>query len=283
MRAVRFPPVGPLVFLALFSVYAEPSPTPSPQASASPSPDAVVITQPTPTPTPSLDEPLLMAISEGNLPEARRLLEAGANVNATIPHPASDYWKKKYFETKLDFYILDETGFTALMLACAEKKPDFVNLLLDHGANVDLKTKRDRQFALQFAARNKDIPTMKRLMKITPDSEAGKSWIRVDLNNQTASLWKDKKLVLVAHISSGQTGKATPMGEFLVTDKERAWKSTIFKVPMPYYLRLSCGDFGLHQGHVPGHPASHGCIRLPESDAKKFYEQTPVGTEVTVQ
>jgi lipoprotein-anchoring transpeptidase ErfK/SrfK len=68
-----------------------------------------------------------------------------------------------------------------------------------------------------------------------------------------------------------------------VTDKEKAWKSTIFKVAMPYYLRLSCKDFGLHAGVVPNHPASHGCIRLPEEAARKFFDQTPIGTLVTVE
>ena len=31
---------------------------------------------------------------------------------------------------------------------------------------------------------------------------------------------------------------------------------------MPYFMRLSCGDFGMHEGDLPGYPASHGCIRL---------------------
>ncbi|MEO8206118.1 MAG: L,D-transpeptidase family protein [Chthoniobacterales bacterium] len=284
MKALRILLAGPLVFLSCFSVDAEDS-SPAPQASASPASGQITeqTAEATPTPTPSLDEPLLMAVSEGNLSEVRHLLDAGANPNAAIPHPASDYWKKKYFETKLDFYVLEETNFTALMLACAEKKADIANLLLDYGANPLLKTKKDKAFALQMAARNKDIPLMKRLMGITPDSEAGKSWIRVDLNNQTASLWKDKKLILVSKISSGQSGRTTPLGEYVVTDKERTWKSTIFKVPMPYYLRLSCADFGLHQGYVPDHPASHGCIRLPEEDARKFFQQTPVGTAVSIQ
>ncbi|MEO6053225.1 MAG: L,D-transpeptidase family protein [Chthoniobacterales bacterium] len=269
---------------AFSCVYAgDPVVSSSPQNSASATPDLAAATPPTPTPTPTLDEPLLIAISEGNLSEVRKLLDAGANPNATIPHPATDYWKKKYPDGRMEFYATEESGFTALMLACAEEKDDFANLLLDRGADPNLKTKKDKAFALQMAARHKDIPIMKRMMGITPDSEAGKSWIRVDLQNQTASLWKDKKLILVAPISSGLKNKPTPTGEYIITDKERDWKSTIFKVPMPYFLRFSCGDFGMHQGHVPGHPASHGCIRLSESDAKKFFQQTPVGTAVSVQ
>ncbi|MFL5738728.1 MAG: DUF4286 family protein, partial [Flavisolibacter sp.] len=32
--------------------------------------------------------------------------------------------------------------------------------------------------------------------------------------------------------------------------------------PMPYFLEFSPG-YGLHQGYLPGVPASHGCIRMP--------------------
>ncbi|MEO6846100.1 MAG: L,D-transpeptidase family protein [Chthoniobacterales bacterium] len=283
MKPLRLPLASVAAICFALSLHAqESSPTPSPSPTALPS-ASVVEVSPTPSSTPNLDEPLMIAVSEGNLADVKKLLKEGASPNATITHPASDYWKKKYFESKLDFYILKETGFTALMLACAEKKNDIVNLLLDSGADPNLKTKLDKQFALQFAARNKEIAMMKRLMKITPDSEVGKSWIKVDLTAQTATLWQDKKLIYTSKISSGRDTKPTPPGEYIVTDKEKAWKSTIFKVPMPYYLRLSCADFGLHAGVVPGHPASHGCIRLPEKDAKAFFEKTPVGTEVTVE
>ena len=48
-------------------------------------------------------------------------------------------------------------------------------------------------------------------------------------------------------------------------------------------MRLSCLDFGMHAGYVPNYPASHGCIRLPEDTARKFFSEIPVGTVVTVQ
>jgi lipoprotein-anchoring transpeptidase ErfK/SrfK len=52
---------------------------------------------------------------------------------------------------------------------------------------------------------------------------------------------------------------------------------------MPYFIRLSCLDFGMHAGYVPNYPASHGCIRLPADTARKFFSEVPVGTLVTVQ
>jgi lipoprotein-anchoring transpeptidase ErfK/SrfK len=54
-------------------------------------------------------------------------------------------------------------------------------------------------------------------------------------------------------------------------------------VEMPYFMRLSCLDFGMHAGVVPNYPASHGCIRLPGDAARKFFSEIPIGTLVTVQ
>jgi ankyrin repeat protein len=72
-------------------------------------------------------------------------------------------------------------------------------------------------------------------------------------------------------------------GKYVITDKERNHWSTIYKVEMPYFMRLSCLDFGMHAGAVPNYPASHGCIRLPSEAARKLFAEIPVGTVVAVQ
>jgi lipoprotein-anchoring transpeptidase ErfK/SrfK len=53
---------------------------------------------------------------------------------------------------------------------------------------------------------------------------------------------------------------------------------------MPYFLRLSFSEYGIHQGVNPGRPASHGCIRIGEETvAKGVFDQTPIGTLVTIE
>ena len=52
---------------------------------------------------------------------------------------------------------------------------------------------------------------------------------------------------------------------------------------MKYFLRLSGMSFGLHVGQLPGYPASHGCVRLPEQVAKLLFQTATVGTPVTIQ
>jgi lipoprotein-anchoring transpeptidase ErfK/SrfK len=51
---------------------------------------------------------------------------------------------------------------------------------------------------------------------------------------------------------------------------------------MPYMQRLTWYGIALHAGRVPGYPASHGCIRLPKSYARKLYALTDYGTTVTI-
>jgi len=51
---------------------------------------------------------------------------------------------------------------------------------------------------------------------------------------------------------------------------------------MPYFLRFNYG-IGMHTGFLPGYAASHGCVRMPDFMAKKFFENTKIGTPVIVE
>lgn len=51
--------------------------------------------------------------------------------------------------------------------------------------------------------------------------------------------------------------------------------------PMRYFMRFD-GASGMHAGYLPGYPASHGCVRLPEEDAIAFFNAVEVGTPVTI-
>jgi hypothetical protein len=38
----------------------------------------------------------------------------------------------------------------------------------------------------------------------------------------------------------------------------------------------------MHAGHLPGYPASHGCVRLPKEKAIALFQAVEIGTPVTV-
>jgi hypothetical protein len=38
----------------------------------------------------------------------------------------------------------------------------------------------------------------------------------------------------------------------------------------------------MHAGYLPGYPASHGCVRMPEQNAIVFFNAVEIGTPVHV-
>lgn len=52
---------------------------------------------------------------------------------------------------------------------------------------------------------------------------------------------------------------------------------------MPYFMRLSCQDFGLHKSRDTGRPAALGCVRLPEKVARRLFSEVPIGTWVSIK
>ncbi len=133
--------------------------------------------------------------------------------------------------------------------------------------------------------------------------------VEIDLEEQRAYLLQGRHVVLDSPISSGRYGHLTETGSFQVIEKERTHFSSLYgkildrnghtlvadadadmKVPhggkfvsaaMHYFMRFHGAD-GMHAGYLPGHPASHGCVRMPEQYAIAFFNAVQVGTPVHV-
>jgi lipoprotein-anchoring transpeptidase ErfK/SrfK len=119
--------------------------------------------------------------------------------------------------------------------------------------------------------------------EVLAKAEPGNIRVVVNISKQRMYLMVRDEVAIDSPISSGRTGKATPTGNFTVSEKDERHISSIYNCPMKYFLRLSGMSFGLHVGELPGYPASHGCVRLPEEVARTLFEQTPVGTNVTIE
>ena len=105
----------------------------------------------------------------------------------------------------------------------------------------------------------------------------------VSLSDQLAYAYAGDDLVGVSTISSGKDEKPTPTGIFSVLDKKRMHRSIKYdNAPMPYMQRIDQYGVALHAGHLPGYPASHGCVRLPAPFAAKLFAATDLGTEVVI-
>jgi lipoprotein-anchoring transpeptidase ErfK/SrfK len=101
----------------------------------------------------------------------------------------------------------------------------------------------------------------------------------------------------------------TPAGAFQITNKDLNHVSSIYgrivdrrnrtvvadadvdmptpvgtkfvNAPMRYFMQFAPG-IGMHAGYLPGYPASHGCVRMPEQNAIAFFKVVSVGTPVIV-
>jgi hypothetical protein len=105
----------------------------------------------------------------------------------------------------------------------------------------------------------------------------------VSLKSQRAALYANGALVAQTPISSGTASHPTPTGVFSVIQKNRHHRSNIYSgAPMPFMQRLTWSGIALHQGQLPGYPASHGCIRLPGDFASFLWRTTRLGARVII-
>ena len=142
------------------------------------------------------------------------------------------------------------------------------------------------------------------------DDMAGKPSLRIHLGEQRVYLFKGGQLAGGSPISSGSEGYGTRPGSYRIIEKDIGHKSSIygdyedyfgnvvmqnidnrkdarppgtrFEGAKMYYFMRIYGAVGMHQGYLPGYPASHGCIRLPKRMAPKFFEACPLGTPVEI-
>lgn len=103
------------------------------------------------------------------------------------------------------------------------------------------------------------------------------------LDIQRLYVFQNDQLIGFTTISAGKKGKETPTGYFNILQKNIDHKSNLYSnAPMPYMQRLTWDGIALHGGHIPGYPASHGCIRLPHAFAKALFGVTRMDQEVVV-
>lgn len=139
--------------------------------------------------------------------------------------------------------------------------------------------------------------------------------ITLDLNTLRGKLYdKSNTVILDYPITPGTSEHPTPTGSFKITEKIVDKESNLYgkilnangsviksdadsrkdSVPrggrfdgadMPYWMRLTGGGIGMHQGYVPTNPrrtASHGCIRHTMDGVTQVFQKVRVGTPVTI-
>ena len=226
---------------------------------------------------------LAYAIARGDNAQVRTLLDLGADPNTVLDRPEDTAFREWVGSNFMRYYLDTTQGLNVLMLAAGMKQADTVKLLLEYGANRNACSRgKSSLIALYFAAWADSPETIQALLGAAPSKED--VLIEVSLNEQRARYYRNGQLILSSEISTGRDGFATKPGEYVITDKDLAHHSTLYhNASMPYFMRLSCQAFGLHEGYVTGRPASHGCIRLPGEVARRLFKEAPIGTWVSVK
>lgn len=107
--------------------------------------------------------------------------------------------------------------------------------------------------------------------------------VSIAIDHQRIRVYDSNGLFAEGPVSTGMKGHSTPMGVFSVIQKRKMHHSNIYSgAPMPYMQRITWSGIALHQGVLPGYPASHGCIRMPAAFAVKMWNWTKMGARVLV-
>jgi lipoprotein-anchoring transpeptidase ErfK/SrfK len=150
------------------------------------------------------------------------------------------------------------------------------------------------------------------LERATPENIS----VVITISSQRAQLKVGEETAIDAPVSTGRRAGWTPKGSFLIVQKDLNHRSTVYGnfvsaeghtvrsgvnsrkdvapsgasfvgAPMKWFMRLGSHalDYtpvGMHAGILPGYPASHGCIRLPEKVARLIFEKAKIGTPVMI-
>jgi hypothetical protein len=105
----------------------------------------------------------------------------------------------------------------------------------------------------------------------------------VALSEQQITVYSANGPMLRAPVSSGRPGYETPAGIYSVLQKEAEHYSNLYDdASMPFMQRMTWSGIALHAGVIPGHPASHGCVRMPYAFAEQLFGLTKIGMRVVV-
>lgn len=111
---------------------------------------------------------------------------------------------------------------------------------------------------------------------------AGPLIVTVDLEARVLSVFRGGYEIGTTAVLLGTQEKPTPTGVFPITQKDANHVSNLYDAPMPYMLRLTNDGVTIHATNVQNGYASHGCIGVPKTFARKLFGEAKLGDRVYV-
>ena len=129
--------------------------------------------------------------------------------------------------------------------------------------------------------------------------------VKVSLSKQRAYVMEGDKMLMAMPVATGTPQTPTHPGSYTIFCKEHHHRANThgyaysgsqvkqtfidkrpagwsFKgTPMPYWCEFS-PNYGFHTGWLKHYPCTHGCIRMHENLAPKFFRLVKVGTPVNI-
>ena len=225
--------------------------------------------------------PIHLAIALRQPQMVEQFLARGASANAPFILPVRNAFLQQVPSKTMRWVLKADRNVTPLMLAASCGEPETALVLMRGGAKLEAAARVTHFTPINFACNMDDVRMIRVLLGRDPKIE--ERTIVISLSQQRARVYNGiGQEIYTTRVSTGKPGFATPTGEYAITNKHRDWISTLYHASMPYFQRLSCAAFGMHQGVVPDYPASHGCIRLPEAAAIKLFGMTQTGDRVKI-
>ena len=130
--------------------------------------------------------------------------------------------------------------------------------------------------------------------------------VKVSLAKQLTYVMEGNRPLLVMPVSVGTSSTPTPTGSFRIQNKDHYHRANThgyayngsqarqtylrkkpagwsFKgTPMPYWCGFIGESYGFHTGWMKHAPCTHGCIRMHENVAPKFFNLVRIGTPVSI-
>jgi hypothetical protein len=109
-------------------------------------------------------------------------------------------------------------------------------------------------------------------------------WIYINLWSQRLYVLEGNQIKAEFIVGIGKERTPTPIGEWKVVEKSQNWDGGFG--PNWLGLNVPWGKYGIHGTNKPGsvgHKASHGCLRMLNTDIGKLYKMIPVGTRVKIE
>ena len=137
-----------------------------------------------------------------------------------------------------------------------------------------------RKAKRSYSQSKKDVPIRHPFGENMPK---GPLQLVVVIGDQRAILYSNGIRVADTKVSTGTASHPTPTGVFSIIQKNRWHRSNLYgNAPMYYMHRLTWSGIALHEGHLPGFAASHGCVRMPTDFVSRLWNVSRMGMRVVV-